>query len=127
MRGTGRVVFAGALLLIAGTLNVVYGIGALGNANVFTEDKRLIFSNLSTLGWVLIVLGVIQLTGAVSLLSGNTYGRVIGVIGATLGAIDALFSVGGAYPWWSVGVFVLCLYVLHGLLIYGEDVRTSRT
>ena len=31
MRGTGRVVFAAVLLLIAGTVNVIYGIGAIGD------------------------------------------------------------------------------------------------
>src|SRR3954449_3805725 len=60
MRGTGRVVFAATLLLIAGTLNIIYGIGALDDANIFTNDKRYILTNLNTLGWVLIVLGLIQ-------------------------------------------------------------------
>jgi hypothetical protein len=40
MRGTGRVVFAATLLLIAGTLNIIYGIGALDDANIFVNDKR---------------------------------------------------------------------------------------
>ena len=66
------------------------------------------------MGWVLIILGVIQLTGGFSLLAGNTYGRVIGIIGASLGAIGALFSIGGNDPWWSLGVFALCIYVLDG-------------
>ena len=126
MRGSGRVVFAGTLLLLAGTLNVMYGIGALGKANVFTNDHRYIFSNLNVYGWVLIVLGVIQFTGALSLLNDNTYGRVIAVFAAGLGALEALVGVGGANPWWSLGIFVLCLWVLHGILVFGEDVRAQR-
>jgi hypothetical protein len=125
MRGVGRAVFAATLLLIAGTLNIIYGIGALDDANIFVNDKRYIFTNLNTLGWVLIVLGIVQLTGGFSLMAGNTYGRVIGVIGAGLGAIGALLSIGGAYPWWSLGIFVLCVYVLHGLLVFGEDERAT--
>src|SRR5262245_27121055 len=121
MRGAGRAVFAATLLLIVGTLNVLYGFGALGDANVFVNDTRYILTNLNTLGWVLIVLGIIQLTGGCSLLAGNTYGRVIGITGASLGAIGALLSIGGSYPWWSLAVFVLCLYVLHGLFIFGPD------
>ena len=121
MRGAGRVAFAGTLLLIAGTLNIIYGIGALDDANIFVNDKRFIFTNLHTMGWVLIILGIIQLTGGFSLLAGNTYGRVLGIAGAGLGAIGALFSIGGADPWWSLGIFVLCIYVLHGILVFGED------
>jgi hypothetical protein len=123
MRGVGRAVLAATLLLIAGTLNIIYGIGALDDANIFVNDKRYIFTNLNTMGWVLIILGVIQLAGGVSLFAGNTFGRVIGVIGASLGAIAALLSIGGAYPWWSLGIFLLCIYIIHGLFIYGEDER----
>jgi len=121
MRGTGRATFAAVLLLIAGTLNIIYGIGALDSANIFVNDQRFILSDLNTLGWVLIVLGLIQLTGGFSLLSGNAYGRVIGIIGASLGAIGALLSIGGDDPWWSLAIFALCLYVLNGILAFGDD------
>jgi hypothetical protein len=124
MRGSGRVGFAGTLLLIAGTLNIIYGIGALDDANIFVNDKRFILTNLHTMGWVLMVLGIIQLTGGFSLLAGNAYGRIIGITGASLGAIGALLSVGGNDPWWSLGIFVLCIYVVHGILMFGADERT---
>jgi hypothetical protein len=126
MRGAGRVVFAAIVLLIVGTINIIYGIGALDDANIFVNDTRFILTNLSTLGWVLIILGVIQLTGGFSLMGGFTYGRVIGVVAGSLGAIGALLSIGGNYPWWSLGVFVLCVYVVHGIIVYGEEERSER-
>ena len=115
MRGAGRATFAAILLLIAGTLNIIYGIGALDSANIFANDKRYIFTNLNTMGWVLIVLGVIQLTGGFSLIAGNTYGRIIGIVGASLGAIGALLSIGGANPWWSLAIFALCVWIIYGI------------
>ena len=121
MRGSGRATFAAILLVIVGTLNIIYGIGALDSANIFTNDKRFIFSNLNTMGWVLIVLGAIQLTGAFSLLAGKTYGRIIGIIGGTLGAIAAVFSIGGANPWWSLAVFFLCVWIVYGIVVLGDD------
>jgi hypothetical protein len=121
MRGAGRVVFAAVLLLMVGVLNVIYGFGSLDDANIFVNDKRFVLDNLNTLGWVLIVLGVIQVIAGFSLFAGGTFGRVIGVIAASLGAIGALLSIGGSYPWWSLGIFALCVFVLHGLLIYGSD------
>jgi hypothetical protein len=121
MRGTGRVVFVATLLLIAGTLNILYGIGALDGANIFTGDRRYILSDLNTLGWVLILLGLIQLVGGFSLMAGNAFGRFIGILGATLGAIGALLSVGGAYPWWSLAIFFLCIYIIHGIFVYGDE------
>jgi hypothetical protein len=126
MRGAGRAMFAAFLLLIAGMINILYGIGALDDANIFVNDTRFILDDLNTLGWVLIILGVVQLTGGFSLAAGNTYGRVIGIIGAGLGSIGALLSIGGNNPWWSLAVFALCVYVLHGLIVLGEDEGASR-
>jgi hypothetical protein len=123
MRGAGRATFAAFLLLIAGTLNIIYGIGALDNANIFVNDKRFIFSDLNTMGWVLIVLGLIQLTAGFSLMAGNTYGRVLGIAGAGLGAIGALLSIGGDNPWWSLAIFALCIYIMQGIAVFGEDER----
>src|SRR5262245_12072382 len=125
MRGTGRVIFAATLLLIVGTLNIIYGIGALDDANIFVNDKRFILDDLNTLGWVLIILGVIQLAGGISLMSGNTFGRIIGIAAASLGAIGALLSIGGSYPWWSLGIFVLCIWILFGIFEFGADRKAA--
>ena len=121
VRGAGRATFAAVLLVIAGTLNVIYGIAAISEAHFFTDaDTHFVLSGLNTWGWITVLLGVIELTGGFSLLSGNAYGRVIGIIVASLGAIGSLLAVAGAYPFWSLGVFALCVIVLHGLIVYGE-------
>ena len=127
MRGTGRSMFAAKLLLIVGVLNIIYGIGALDDANIFVNDTRYIFTNLHTMGWVMIILGVIQLTAGFSLIAGNTYGRVIGIIAGSLGAISALFSIGGNDPWWSLAIFFLCVWIVHGIFVYGDDEGVART
>jgi hypothetical protein len=77
MRGAGRVVFAATLLFIVGALNIIYGIGALDDANFVVNDQRYVLDDANTLGWVLLVLGVIQFVGAFSLMSGNVFGRFI--------------------------------------------------
>jgi len=120
MRGVGSALFVGILLMIAGVLNIIYGIAAVGNASFFVNDTQFVFSSLHTWGWITIILGVIELTAAFSLFAGGTYGRVVGIVAATLGAIGALLNVGGAHPWWSLGVFAICLVCIHGLLVLGE-------
>jgi hypothetical protein len=125
VRGSGRVVFAAILLMLVGTINIIYGIGALDDANVFVNDTRFILTNLNTLGWVLIILGVIQLTASFSLIAGNTYGRVIGIIAGSFGALGALLSIGGNRPWWSLCVFALCVYVVYGIVVFGGEERAA--
>ena len=126
MRGAGRAAFAATLLLIVGFINIVYGIGALDNANIFAGDTRYILSDLNTLGWVLIVLGLIQMTAAFSLFGGNAYGKIIAIIAGSLGAIGALFSIGDGNPWWSLAVFALCIYVVWGVAEFGEEDPAGR-
>jgi len=121
MRGAGRTAFAGVMLIMLGVLNLIYGIAALDNAHILVNDTRLILTNLNTMGWVTIALGVIQLIGGFSLLGGNAFGRIIGIIGGTLGAIGALLSMGSGYPWWSLAIFVLCVWVTWGIIVFGED------
>ena len=127
MRGAGRAAFAATLLLIVGFINIVYGIGALDNANIFAGDTRYILSDLNTLGWVLIVLGLIQMTAAFSLFGGNAYGRIIAIIAGSLGAIGALFSIGDGNPWWSLAVFALCVWVVWGIAEFDTDVREAES
>jgi hypothetical protein len=125
MRGAGRTMFAAILLMIAGILNVIYGIAAIADANFFTSTgTHYVFWSLHGWGWIALIVGIIQLTGGFSLAAGNPYGVVIGIIGASIGAVESLLAIGGAYPFWSLGVFAICLWVLHGIVLYTED--TSR-
>jgi tetrahydromethanopterin S-methyltransferase subunit C len=125
LRGTGRVVFAAILLLLVGTLNIIYGIGAISDANFYLNDTRYIFTNLHAMGWFLLIVGVIQLTGGFSLISGNPYGRFIGIVAGSLGAIDALLSMGQNHPFWSLAIFALCVWVVYGIVVYGEEERAA--
>jgi hypothetical protein len=121
MRGAGRAIFAATLLILAGAVNIIYGIGALSDANIFHNGQRYVFTDLNAMGWILIVLGIIQLVGGVTLMSGSAFGRGVAIAGALLGALAALFSISGPNPWWSLAVFFLCIYVIHGIFIYGTE------
>jgi hypothetical protein len=117
-QGGGWLTFAGIMVLIAGILNVIWGIAAIDSANFFVEDERFIFSDLNTWGWIILIVGVIQLFAAFSIWSGGEFGRWIGIIGASLSAVGALLSL-PAYPVWSLAVFGLDLLIIYGLSAYG--------
>jgi hypothetical protein len=123
MRGAGRAVFAAILLIIVGVLNIIYGIGAVSDANFYVNDTRLILTNLHAMGWVLIILGLIQLTGGFSLMAGNAWGRFVGIVGAGLGAIGALLSMGDHHPFWELAIFFVCIWILAGIVELGEEER----
>jgi hypothetical protein len=122
-RVTGWWVFAGIMLGIVGVLNLVWGIAAISNSKFFTPDSVYVVSSLHTWGWITLIIGVIEIGAAFSLISGGGYGRVIGIIAATIGAIDALAGT-GATPFWSIGVFALCVTVIYQLCKSSDAVAT---
>ena len=123
MRGAGSALFVAILLMVAGVLNVIYGIAAVDDSNFWVNNTQFVFSSLHTWGWITIILGGIQLTASVSLFGGGTYGRIVGLVAAMLGALGSLLNVGGAHPWWALGVFAICLVCIHGLAVLGEPER----
>ncbi len=111
---SGWWVFAGVLLLVAGVLNIIYGIAAIGDSKFFTENATYILSGLHTWGWIILILGVLELVAAFSLFSGGEFGRWFGIFVASLNAIGALLSI-PAYPFWSLAVFALAIIIIYKL------------
>jgi len=120
VRGVGRALFAAVMLMIGGVLNIIYGIAAIGNSHFFVGNTHYVFGSLHTWGWVTLILGVFQLFAALSLFGGGAYGRYFGILAASLTAISALLSI-PAYPFWSLAIFALSLWIVQGLVVYGED------
>ena len=124
MRGVGRAVFVAILLMIAGTLNVIYGIGAIGDAHFYTSSgTHYVFGSLHTWGWITLIIGVLELVAAFSLFSGGEFGRWFGIFVASLNAIGALLTIPGS-PFWSLAVFALSLIVIYKLVEGPEGAST---
>jgi hypothetical protein len=111
---SGWWVFAGILLIVAGILNIIYGIAAIGDSKFFTDQGTFIISGLHTWGWITLILGVLELIAAFSLFAGNEFGRWFGIFIAALNAIGALLSI-PAYPFWSLAIFALAIIIVYKL------------
>jgi hypothetical protein len=120
LRGPGRAVFAAVLLLIGGVLNMIYGIAAISKSHVFTQHAHYVFASLKGWGWITLIIGIIELIAAFSLFGGGGFGRWVGILGAGLAALAAILSL-PSYPFWSLAIFALSLYVISGLTRSGES------
>lgn len=123
-RGAGWLMFAGVMLVVLATLNVVDGIAAVSNSSFFVDDAKFILSGLNTWGWVMIALGVAQGLTAIGVWLQTPGARWVGVTVAALNAMAQMFFL-PAYPFWSLTLFALDLLVIYGLIAYGA--RESRT
>jgi hypothetical protein len=117
-RGDGWVTFAGVMLMIAGIMNFIGGIAAIDDANFYVNDARFIFSDLNTWGWVITLLGSVQVLAAVGIWARNGFSRWLGVLFASGNAVAQLLML-PAYPLWSLAIFTLDILIVYGLIVYG--------
>ena len=126
IKGGGWIFFAGTMMFLAAILNGIWGFAAIDGANFFIEDERFVLGDLNTMGWIVVILALIQLIAAFSIWAGGQFGRWVGIIGAGLSAIGALLSIPG-FPLWSVCVFFIDVLIIYGLAAYGGFASKSHT
>jgi hypothetical protein len=117
-RGDGWVLFAGVILAMLGTLNLIDGIAAVSDSTFFTQNAKYVLSGLNTWGWVLICMGVTQGLTAFGVWSRVKGVRWVGVGLAALNGIVQLIFI-DAYPFWSLTMFSLDILVIYALVTYG--------
>ena len=117
-RGAGWLVFAATVLGIAGIFNTIDGIMALSKSSFYVAGARYIFSDLRTWGWIVLILGILQILAAFAILGRAQWARWFGIVLAALGAIGQ-FGFMQAYPFWSITIIAVCIFVVYGLAVYG--------
>jgi hypothetical protein len=122
-RGTGWAGFAGVMIFVVGTFNVIWGIAALVSDDYFVADE-LLFGDLTLWGWIYLILGAIQVIVALLIFAGNEAGAVVGILLAILSAIGALLSI-GAYPIWSIIILVVDALIIYALTVYGDALKPA--
>ena len=106
----GVVTFAGVLLVTVATFQILEGIAALAKDEVFLVGIEYVYKfDVTTWGWIHIVLGAIGLATGIGLLASQTWARITGIALAVLGAL-ANFAFLPYYPLWSI--LVIAFYVL---------------
>jgi hypothetical protein len=112
---TGWVIFAGVMMLLIGFLNFFYGLAAVVNDQVVVVGGHgAIIADLTTWGWVTIVLAVILVLTGGGLLTGAAWARWVGVFLVTLNAIDQVWIFPAA-PLWAFIVILLDVMIIYNL------------
>jgi len=116
----GFVTFAGVMLLVAGSFNLLDGIVALVNDDYFRADE-LLFGNLSAWGVWWLIVGAAQVFAGLEILNRKMVGVLFGIALASLNALTQLIFL-GVYPAWSIAILVVDGLILYALCArVGED------
>ena len=117
--GYWMIVFAVALLVTVGFFNLIDGIAAIANSHVFIANAHYVVGDLRAWGWVVLILGVLQLIAAIAILAGSQAARWFAVVVISLNAIGQMFFI-PAYPFWSLLIIAVDIVALWGLCAYGS-------
>jgi hypothetical protein len=118
----GLIVFAGVLMLLGGTFQAVQGLVALLNDTFYIVGEEYIFElDVTSWGWVHLILGVVVASAGVGLFQGAVWARTVAVILASL-SIVANFLWMPYYPLWSLTIMAFQVFVIWAVTAHGRDV-----
>jgi hypothetical protein len=113
---SGWYAFAGALLVIVGSLNLLQGLIALLKDDYFAVTKGgLLFADYSEWGAFFLVAGIIELLVGLGILSLKTWARAVGVIILMLNTI-VQFAFIAAFPIWTLAAIILNIAAIAALM-----------
>jgi hypothetical protein len=120
---TGWITFAGVMLIIGGSLGLIFGLIAAVNDNwvVFTNRGQ-VSLDLSTWGWVHIIVGAIVVLAGFGVFTGNILARIVGVAVAVVSLI-ANFLWLPVYPVWAIIIITIDVLVIWALTAHGGEMR----
>jgi hypothetical protein len=116
----GWLLYAGTLIMIAGALDVIWGIAAIGKANFFVANAHYVISDLRAWGWITVVLGAVLIVAALGIFRASRWAVWVGIVALSLNAISQMLSI-PAYPFWALALFAIDIVAVYGLIAHGLD------
>ena len=113
-RGTGWIVFAGIVMILAGGNMAINGLWALDSSRQIEENfgDTLLFSesNLDTWGWIYLIVGAVVVVAGIMVFFRVTFGMWVGIIAAVVQAFFAFFWIFS--PYWPAALVIIALDLL---------------
>jgi hypothetical protein len=117
----GWVYFAGFLMVLMGIFEIINGLAALLNDKYFlVRNNNLVVFDYTTWGWIHLVLGIVVLMAGMAVINGRLWGRLFAVLLAILSFV-ANFTFIAAYPFWSVTIMTIDLFIIYALTVHGSE------
>jgi hypothetical protein len=119
-------IFAATMMILGGILNVIHGLVALLNDDwaVWT-NRGAVYLDLTTWGWVHVLVGALVALAGAGILTGNLLARTVGVILAGISLVTNFLYM-PVYPLWALTVITLDVLVIWALTAHGREMRADR-
>jgi hypothetical protein len=122
--GWGLVVFAGVMMIILGSFHVLEGLTAILKDQFFVSTSNYLISvDVTSWGWIHLIGGVVVALAGFFVFSGAGWARAVGIVLAVLSAIANFLFIPN-YPFWSLLMVALDVFVIWALAVHGREVAT---
>ncbi|MFF1677930.1 DUF7144 family membrane protein [Streptomyces sp. NPDC058256] len=117
----GLTVFAAVMLMIAGVLDILRGVMAIAEDDVFVATRNYVFEfDLTSWGWIHLVLGALAVIVSFGLFQATLWARVAGVAIAGLIIIANFLSLPYS-PVWSIVMIAFSGFIIWALCVVQPD------
>lgn len=108
--------FAGVLMVVIGILDILQGIAAIAEDDVYQRVGDYVFKfDLTSWGWIHLILGILVTAAGAGILKGSEWGRMGGIVLASLNVI-AQFMFLPYHPWWALFSMAISIFVIWALV-----------
>ena len=119
---SGFAQFGAVLLIVVGAFQAAQGLVALVRKEFYVATNNYLFQlDLTSWGWIHLVLGVVMVLAGCGVLARQTWAVVVGIILCALSAL-ANFTFIPYYPIWSLVIIAIDVVVIWALLRYRSEV-----
>jgi hypothetical protein len=111
----GGIAFAGTVMVMIGTFQVLEGLVALFNDEFFVVTRNYTFDlDVTAWGWIHLIIGIVVLATGFGLFARSTWAGVTGIMICALSAISNFFFI-PYYPIWALLLIGLNIWVIWAL------------
>jgi hypothetical protein len=111
----GGISFAGTMMLLIGIFQAIAGLAAIVEDEFFVLTENYVFDlDVTAWGWIHLILGVLVAVAGWSLFARKTWAAVVAIALAMLSAVANFFFI-PYYPFWSIVVIALAVWVIWSL------------
>lgn len=117
----GWMIWAAVWMWLLGFFHVLAGLAALVEDEIFVATPDYLYAlDLTTWGWVHLILGAVVLVAGFSLFNGSVWARTVGVVLAVVSTV-ANFVWLPYNPIWGLLMITANVFVIWALTVHGRD------
>jgi hypothetical protein len=119
----GFTVFAAVMMIMVGAWQAIAGLVAIFENEFYVQTRNYLFQfDATTWGWIHLLVGLVVAFAGWGVLSGQTWGRIVGITLAALSA-TANFLFIPYYPFWSMLIIAVDVLVIWALAAHGRQFK----